>query len=215
MRETVTHLPAADTNHTGTRTTERSPHWSCSHTARHKTTRCRHLVVIWRTRDTTYINLGIAQFNVTTATVGVIVTLDYGLFGAGALPGGIVVDRIGSSRLITRCLLGMGGSFVLLALSPNLVVVALALLVWGAAASVYHPAGLRSSAPASNNVGPAGLSRRRRQPRNRPRPARRRSSPAGRRVADRRARPWRSGVARRCRCLTGEFRRDGGGDGRD
>jgi MFS family permease len=36
----------------------------------------------------------------------------------------------------------MGGSFLLLWVAPGLVTVALALLVWGAAASVYHPAGL-------------------------------------------------------------------------
>ncbi|MFB6224503.1 MAG: MFS transporter [Haloarcula sp.] len=98
-------------------------------------------VVIWLT-EFDLINLGVVQFDVTTATVGVIVTLGYGLFGAGALPGGIVVDRIGSRRLITACLLGMGSSYILLGLAPSMVVVALALVLWGLAASVYHPAGL-------------------------------------------------------------------------
>ena len=86
--------------------------------------------------------LGVTQIEVTTATLGVVVTAGYGLFGVGALPGGVLVDRIGSARLITLCLFGMGGSFVLLGLAPNLLVVAVALLLWGAAASVYHPAGL-------------------------------------------------------------------------
>jgi MFS family permease len=36
----------------------------------------------------------------------------------------------------------MGGSFVLLSVAPSLPVVALCLVVWGASASVYHPAGL-------------------------------------------------------------------------
>ncbi|MBC9987527.1 MFS transporter [Haloferax sp. AS1] len=89
------------------------------------------------------IDLGLATVPVTTASLGVMTGLGFALFGLGALPGGILVDRVGSKRLIVACLLGMAGSFVLLALSPNLVVVALALLVWGAAASVYHPAGLR------------------------------------------------------------------------
>jgi len=79
---------------------------------------------------------------VTQATLGVIVTAGYALFGLGALPGGVVVDRIGSRRLIAACLFGMGGSFLLLGTAPNLLVVTLALLAWGAAASVYHPAGL-------------------------------------------------------------------------
>ncbi|RDZ63200.1 MFS transporter [Haloferax sp. Atlit-12N] len=89
------------------------------------------------------IDLGLATVPVTTASLGVMTGLGFALFGLGALPGGILVDRVGSKRLIVACLLGMAGSFVMLALSPNLVVVALALVVWGAAASVYHPAGLR------------------------------------------------------------------------
>jgi len=88
------------------------------------------------------IDLGVTTVEVTTASLGVVVTVGYGLFGLGALPGGVLVDRIGSRRLITACLLGMGGAFLLLAAAPNVVVITLALVVWGAAASVYHPAGL-------------------------------------------------------------------------
>ncbi|WP_170864781.1 MFS transporter [Halogranum amylolyticum] len=88
------------------------------------------------------IDLGLAQFPVNQATLGAVVTGGYALFGLGALPGGIVVDRVGSRRLISGCLLGMAGSFLLLWLSPSLAVVAVGLLLWGAAASVYHPAGL-------------------------------------------------------------------------
>lgn len=88
------------------------------------------------------ISFGVGHVDVTTATLGVIVTVAYGLFGLGAVPGGLLVDRLGSRRLITGCLLGMGAAYLLLGLSPNLVVIALALVVWGIAASVYHPAGL-------------------------------------------------------------------------
>ncbi|MDS0299113.1 MFS transporter [Halogeometricum sp. S1BR25-6] len=98
-------------------------------------------VSIWLT-EFDVVNLGLTQVEVTAATLGIVVTAGYGLFGVGALPGGVLVDRIGSRRLISLCLFGMAGSFVLLGLSPNLVVVTLALLCWGAAASVYHPAGL-------------------------------------------------------------------------
>ncbi|MFB6090381.1 MAG: MFS transporter [Halobellus sp.] len=86
--------------------------------------------------------LGVVEVEVTAATLGLVVTAGYGLFGVGALPGGVLVDRIGSAKLITLCLFGMAGSFLLLGVSPNLSVVAVALLLWGAAASVYHPAGL-------------------------------------------------------------------------
>lgn len=98
-------------------------------------------VVVWLTEFNT-ISLGVLEFNVTTASIGVIVTIGYGLFGLGALPSGVLVDRIGSRRLISLCLLGMGTAYFLLALAPSMLVIALALVVWGAAASVYHPAGL-------------------------------------------------------------------------
>jgi MFS family permease len=98
-------------------------------------------VSIWLT-EFDVVNLGLTQVEVTAATLGLVVTAGYGLFGVGALPGGVLVDRVGSRRLIGVCLFGMAGAFVLLGLSPNLVVVTLALLLWGAAASVYHPAGL-------------------------------------------------------------------------
>jgi MFS family permease len=88
------------------------------------------------------LDLGFTQVGVTAATLGVVVTAGYGLFGAGALPSGVLVDRVGSRRLIRVCLFGMGASFLLLAVAPGLVAVTLALLVWGLAASVYHPAGL-------------------------------------------------------------------------
>ena len=84
----------------------------------------------------------LAEFEVSTAVMGVVVTIGYGLFGVGALPGGVLTDRFGSRRLIAACLFGMGGSFVLLGFATSIWLLALALLVWGAAASVYHPAGL-------------------------------------------------------------------------
>ena len=86
--------------------------------------------------------LGVTEVGVSKATVGVVVTISYGLFGVGALPGGVLVDRIGSRRLIAACLFGMGLSYVLLGLAPSMLVVALALVLWGVSASVYHPAGL-------------------------------------------------------------------------
>jgi len=98
-------------------------------------------VVVWLT-EFEVISLGVTEFQVSTATLGVVVTFGYGLFGLGALPGGILVDRIGSRRLISACLFGMGLSYVLLGLAPSMLVVAVALVLWGVAASVYHPAGL-------------------------------------------------------------------------
>lgn len=92
------------------------------------------LLVVW-----------IAQFDVGVALVGLIVALGYAPFGLGALPGGILADRYGPKRLVVACLFGMSISFLLVAgaaLVDSIVVVALGLVCWGVAASVYHPAGL-------------------------------------------------------------------------
>ncbi|QLD87464.1 MFS transporter [Natronomonas halophila] len=82
------------------------------------------------------------EFSTTSAVLGGAVAVGYGLFGVGALPGGLLVDRFGSRRLISLCLAGMGLSFLVLSIAPNVVGITVAIAIWGAAASVYHPAGL-------------------------------------------------------------------------
>jgi len=88
------------------------------------------------------IPIWLDAFPVTKSTLGVVVAVGYGLFGLGALPGGVLADAYGSQRLIAGCLFAMAGAFVLLSLAPSVPVVGLALVAWGAAASVYHPSGL-------------------------------------------------------------------------
>jgi MFS family permease len=95
-------------------------------------------------------------FPVTTATLGLVVGAGYALFGIGALPGGILADAVGSHRLIAVCLAGMAGSFLLLSLAPSVIMITLALLLWGIAASVYHPSGLTLISKGVTNRG-AGL----------------------------------------------------------
>ena len=82
------------------------------------------------------------EFSATAALLGTVVSVGYGLFGVGALPGGLLVDRYGSRTLVVACLAGMGASFLLLSAAPGVVGIAAALGVWGLSASVYHPAGL-------------------------------------------------------------------------
>lgn len=89
------------------------------------------LMVIW-----------LVEFSITEATIGLIVAVGYALFGIGALPSGIGSDRYGSQRVIALCLLGMGLSFVVLSVASSLVLIAVSIALWGAAASLYHPAGL-------------------------------------------------------------------------
>jgi len=82
------------------------------------------------------------EFSVTAALLGTAVSVGYALFGAGALPGGLLVDRYGPRALIVGCLTGMGLSFLALSLVPGVAGIAAALGLWGLSASVYHPAGL-------------------------------------------------------------------------
>jgi MFS family permease len=88
------------------------------------------------------LTVWLVEFPVTSATLGTVLAVGYGLFGVGALPGGLLVDRFGSRRLIVACLFGMGASFLLLGVMPGIGGIAVAIAVWGLAASVYHPAGL-------------------------------------------------------------------------
>ena len=81
-------------------------------------------------------------FDITVATAGVVASLGYAAFGAGALPGGVLTDRYGSTPLIAGSLIGMGSAFLSLLFAQSVVTFTLALVAWGAAASVYHPAAL-------------------------------------------------------------------------
>jgi MFS family permease len=100
------------------------------------------LLLVWATEFPTVSVPLVGSFETTAFVLGAVLTAGYAPFGLGALPGGVLADAYGSKRLIVACLVGMGVSFVGLALSPNLLGVAFALLVWGVAASVYHPSGL-------------------------------------------------------------------------
>ncbi|WP_096391033.1 MFS transporter [Halopenitus persicus] len=89
-----------------------------------------------------FLTYWMAAFEVGTGTMGTVVAVGYALFGIGALPGGIAADVYGSKRLVMACLLGMGLAFLLLGFG-GIVGLTAALLLWGAAASLYHPSGLR------------------------------------------------------------------------
>jgi MFS family permease len=89
-----------------------------------------------------FVALWLESFGVSAAVLGLLVGAGYALVGVGALPAGVLSDRYDSKTLIAVSILGMGGGFVLLGLADSIVVVAVGLLAWGAAASLYHPAGL-------------------------------------------------------------------------
>jgi MFS transporter, FSR family, fosmidomycin resistance protein len=89
-----------------------------------------------------FIVIWLDVFDVSAAVLGLVVGVGYGLVGVGAVPSGVLADRYGSRRLIVASVVGMGGGFLALALSPSVYTLAIAIVLWGAAASIYHPAGL-------------------------------------------------------------------------
>lgn len=89
-----------------------------------------------------FVVIWLDAFDASPAVFGLIVGVSYALTGIGALPSGVLADRYSAKRLIVGCMLGMGLGFVLVSVAPSILFLTLGLLVWGAAASVYHPAGL-------------------------------------------------------------------------
>lgn len=82
------------------------------------------------------------SFGGSIALLGTVVAIGYALFGIGALPAGILADRFGPKRLVLLCFTGMGVAFLGIAASSSIYLIGAALVCWGIAASVYHPAGM-------------------------------------------------------------------------
>ena len=89
-----------------------------------------------------FVVIWLDAFSTTTAFLGLVVGVAYSFTGLGALPSGVLADRFSAKRLIVGCMAGMGAGFLLVSAAPTLPVLAAGLLVWGVAASVYHPSGL-------------------------------------------------------------------------
>ncbi|WP_049928753.1 MFS transporter [Halopiger goleimassiliensis] len=89
-----------------------------------------------------FIVVWLPAFDTSPAVLGTLVGVGLALIGLGAVVSGVLADEYGSKTLVTVSILGMGSSFVLLSAAPTLEVLAVGLLVWGAASSLYHPAAL-------------------------------------------------------------------------
>ncbi|MDG5820701.1 MFS transporter [Natronococcus sp. A-GB7] len=100
-----------------------------------------------------FIVIWLDVFDVSPFVLGIVVSIGYGLIGVGAIPSGLLSDIYGSRRLIVASVVGMGGGFFLLALAPNVYVLMVAIVIWGVAASVYHPAGLSLISRGAKNRG--------------------------------------------------------------
>ena len=86
------------------------------------------------------------------ATIGMLaslVTLFYGWF---SLPVGFIADRVSKKLLITCSMVLCGGASILIGLSPNIPVTAIALIILGIGASLYHPCGYAHMSLASGEM---------------------------------------------------------------
>ena len=102
-----------------------------------------HALVHWfETSIPIFLVVWLDAFDAGVVLFGLIVALGYAPFGLGALPGGILADRYGTKRLVLICLAGMSAAFLVLSLARSIHVIAVGLVLWGIAASIYHPAGL-------------------------------------------------------------------------
>ncbi len=79
-------------------------------------------------------------------TLGLLTSLVFLFYGWGSFPVGFLADRVSKKRLISASMALCGVSAVLVSLSHSLPVTALALILLGIGASLYHPPGYASMA---------------------------------------------------------------------
>jgi MFS transporter, FSR family, fosmidomycin resistance protein len=82
------------------------------------------------------------EFDASFTTLGSIATVSTMLYGLGALPAGLLADRLGAPRLLRVFAGASVACCVLAALAPGLAWLAVALALLGAAGALYHPSGL-------------------------------------------------------------------------
>ena len=79
-------------------------------------------------------------------TLGLLTSLVFLFYGWGSFPVGFLADRVSKKRLISASMAMCGVSAILVSLSHSLPVTALALILLGIGASLYHPPGYASMA---------------------------------------------------------------------
>ena len=82
------------------------------------------------------------EFNLNDYHLGALATLMNFSFGLGSLPAGLIVDRVGSKRMLFLFLMCGGFAAVGVSLTHTVAGLACALGALGLACSIYHPAGL-------------------------------------------------------------------------
>lgn len=89
-----------------------------------------------------FVPIWLATFDTSATVLGIVVGAGYALIGVFAPVSGLLADKYGSKRLVLLSIGGMGVAFASLSVLQSIEALAVALMVWGAAASLYHPSGL-------------------------------------------------------------------------
>lgn len=89
------------------------------------------------------VNLKLAEsLNTGLTEIGFIGTIGFFLFGFGALPAGVLIDKIGARAMLGIACAGMLTADVIMLFADSILLVTIGLAVLGISASLYHPAGL-------------------------------------------------------------------------
>jgi MFS family permease len=86
------------------------------------------------------------------ATVGMLASLVALFYGWFSFPVGFLADRVSKKMLITGSMVLCGGASIIMGLSPNIPVAAVALIILGIGASLYHPCGYAYMSLASDEM---------------------------------------------------------------
>jgi MFS family permease len=79
------------------------------------------------------------EFSIGYLKLGVISNIMSLTYGLGALPGGLIYNRLGPKKLFFLCFFGSSIACILVAISSSLIFFTLGLALIGALGSVYHP----------------------------------------------------------------------------
>jgi FSR family fosmidomycin resistance protein-like MFS transporter len=101
------------------------------------------------------------EFQVSLVELGALGTIQFAFFGLGAIPAGILVDRMGSRLVLSLYFLGLIFSVSILMFADSFFTLALGLGTLGLFSGLYHPAGLNiisHTSHISQNMGYHGIS---------------------------------------------------------
>ena len=88
------------------------------------------------------IPLLVADFNITYAQAGLLLTVFFVMYSVFQLPAGLVADRAGKKRVLVLGLAGMAGSLVVASAASSYEALLAAQVLAGISGSTYHPTGM-------------------------------------------------------------------------